>query len=51
MWAVVKKQANKKGTSVAKGCVFPICVAKHSESEKEARYKGRVCFQGNNVFQ
>ena len=35
--------------SVAKGGVFPLCVMKHSESEQLKKYKGRVCFQGNNV--
>ena len=48
-WADVKREANKAGTSVAKGRVFPICVVKHSESAVLKKYKGRVCFQGNNV--
>ena len=27
-----------------------ICVVKHSESERRRQYKGRIWFQGNNVF-
>ena len=48
-WADVKRDAQKRGVSVTRGRLFPICVVKHSESEKERKYKGRVCYQGNNV--
>ena len=49
--STVRNRARDCGTKIHVGRVFTICVEKHSELPPERRkYKGRVVFQGNNVF-
>ena len=49
----VVEEAGKKGEKVHIGRIFEICALKGSElpvGNPQRKYKGRSCFQGNNVF-
>ena len=49
----VVEEARKKGEKVHIGRIFQICTLKGSElpvGTPQRKYKGRSCFQGNNVF-
>ena len=51
-WRDVADEAKRKGTKAHVGRVFDICVEKGSElpqGDPRRLFKGRVCFQGNDV--
>ena len=49
----IVEEARRKGEKVHIGRIFEICTLKGSElpeGDPNRKYKGRTCFQGNNVF-
>ena len=47
----VQQKAMAENRKIHVGRIFSICVEKHSEQPLDRRkYKGRVVFQGNNVY-
>ena len=42
-------QAKASGTKIHLGDLLVICSIKHAESEALAKYKGRICFRGDQV--